>query len=283
MEKIIDGKKIAQKITDNLKLKIEKLDIKPALAVIIVGSDRASQIYVRNKTKKAEEIGFNSILCELDENISKNELLNKIEELNQNPDINGILLQLPLPKHLDEKDFLDKISPDKDVDGFNTYNLGKLFKGENPSAISCTPKGIIRLLNEYNIQMEGKLALVIGRSNIVGKPVAALLLKNNATVIQAHSKTRNLQNLTKQADIIICATGKSEFLKGDMIKEGSVIIDVGISRKNDGKLTGDVDFQSVYDKVSLITPVPGGVGPMTIASLMENTYNLYLLQKGIEK
>lgn len=280
--KIIDGKKISQDIIENLKLKVSKLENKPTLAVIIVGCNPASKVYVKNKSKRALEIGFNSILKELDEKTTKEELLSVIENLNNDPMVTGILLQLPLPTHLDEKDFLDKISPKKDVDGFNTYNSGKLFKGETPYAIPCTPKGIIKLLDINNIEIEGKTAVVIGRSNIVGKPVSSLLLKRNATVIQAHSKTKNLSEITKMADILISATGKKEFIKEDMIKENAVVIDVGIVRNEEGKLTGDVD-KNVINKASYITPVPGGVGPMTIACLMENTLELYLLQKGLKK
>lgn len=282
MDKIINGKEIAQNILDNLKIKIQKLDKKPSLAVIIVGENPASKIYVKNKAKKALEVGFNSILKELKEDTSKEELLSVIENLNNDPDITGILLQLPLPSHLDERDFLDKIDPKKDVDGFSAYNAGKLFKGEKPFAIPCTPKGIIKLLEEKNVEIEGKVAVVIGRSNIVGKPVASLLLNKNATVIQAHSKTENLKEITKQADILISATGKKGLVTEDMIKENSVLIDVGIIRNDEGKLFGDIDFNGAYKKASLITPVPGGVGPMTIASLMENTYELHLLQEGLK-
>ena len=261
---------------------VENFDVKPTLAVIIVGNDPASKVYVKNKIKKSEFLGFNSILKELPEDIQKEELLDVIKNLNNDKNVNGILLQLPLPNGLDEKDFLDEISPIKDVDGFTTYNSGKLFKGEKPYSIACTPKGIIKLLETKNINIEGKVAVVVGRSNIVGKPVANLLLQKNATVIQAHSKTKNLPEILKLADIIISATGKEEFIKGDMVKKGAIIIDVGITRNKNGKLTGDVDFESVYNKVSYITPVPGGVGPMTIATLMENTLELYKLQKGIK-
>lgn len=282
MAEIINGKEIAENILNNIKKEVENFDVKPTLAVIIVGNDPASKVYVKNKIKKSEFLGFNSILKELPEDIQKKELLDVIKNLNNDKNVNGILLQLPLPNGLDEKDFLDEISPIKDVDGFTTYNSGKLFKGEKPYSIACTPKGIIKLLETKNINLEGKVAVVVGRSNIVGKPVANLLLQKNATVIQAHSKTKNLPEILKLADIIISATGKEEFIKGDMVKEGAIIIDVGITRNKNGKLTGDVDFESVYNKVSYITPVPGGVGPMTIATLMENTLELYKLQKGIK-
>lgn len=283
MAEIINGKEIAENILNNIKKEVESYDVKPTLAVIIVGNDPASKVYVKNKIKKSEFLGFNSILKELPENTTKEELLDVIKNLNNDKNVNGILLQLPLPKGLDEKDFLDEISPIKDVDGFTTYNSGKLFKGEKPYAVACTPKGIIKLLETKNINLEGKLAVVIGRSNIVGKPIAALLLQKNATVIQAHSKTKNLPEILKLADVIISATGKEEFIKGDIVKEGAVIIDVGITRNKNGKLTGDIDFESVNKKVSYITPVPGGVGPMTIASLMENTLELYKLQKGLKQ
>ena len=279
MAEIINGKEIAENILNNIKKEVENFDVKPTLAVIIVGNDPASKVYVKNKIKKSEFLGFNSILKELPEDIQKEELLDVIKNLNNDKNVNGILLQLPLPNGLDEKDFLDEISPIKDVDGFTTYNSGKLFKGEKPYSIACTPKGIIKLLETKNINLEGKVAVVVGRSNIVGKPVANLLLQKNATVIQAHSKTKNLPEILKLADIIISATGKEEFIKGDMVKKGAIIIDVGITRNKNGKLTGDVDFESVYNKVSYITPVPGGVGPMTIATLMENTLELYKLQK----
>lgn len=283
MAEIINGKEIAENILNNIKKEVENFDVKPTLAVIIVGCDPASKVYVKNKIKKSEFLGFNSILKELPEDIQKEELLDVIKNLNNDKNVNGILLQLPLPNGLDEKDFLDEISPIKDVDGFTTYNSGKLFKGEKPYSIACTPKGIIKLLETKNINLEGKVAVVVGRSNIVGKPVANLLLQKNATVIQAHSKTKNLPEILKLADVIISATGKEEFIKGDMVKKGAIIIDVGITRNKNGKLTGDVDFESVYNKVSYITPVPGGVGPMTIATLMENTLELYKLQKGIKE
>lgn len=279
---ILDGRETAKKITEKLRLEVEKLDVKPTLAVIIIGCNPASKVYVKNKEKKALEIGFNSIVIELDENITKDELEKTIKELNEDKNVNGILLQLPLPKHLNEKDFLDLIDPKKDVDGFSSYNSGKLLKNDSPYAIPCTPKGIIRLLDEYNIDIEGRVSTVIGRSNIVGKPVSILLLSRNSTVIMTHTKTKNLEHFTKSADILICAAGKKEMIKKEMIKENAVIIDVGITRDIDGRLKGDVDFDDTKDKASYITPVPGGIGPMTIAMLMENTYELYKIQKGIK-
>ena len=279
---ILDGRETAKKITEKLRLEVEKLDVKPTLAVIIIGCNPASKVYVKNKEKKALEIGFNSIVIELDENITKDELEKTIKELNEDKNVNGILLQLPLPKHLNEKDFLDLIDPKKDVDGFSSYNSGKLLKNDSPYAIPCTPKGIIRLLDEYNIDIEGRVSTVIGRSNIVGKPVSILLLNRNSTVIMTHTKTKNLEHFTKSADILICAAGKKEMIKKEMIKENAVIIDVGITRDIDGRLKGDVDFDDTKDKASYITPVPGGIGPMTIAMLMENAYELYKIQKGIK-
>lgn len=279
---ILDGRETAKKITEKLRLEVEKLDVKPTLAVIIIGCNPASKVYVKNKEKKALEIGFNSIVIELDENITKDELEKTIKELNEDKNVNGILLQLPLPKHLNEKDYLDLIDPKKDVDGFSSYNSGKLLKNDSPYAIPCTPKGIIRLLDEYNIDIEGRVSTVIGRSNIVGKPVSILLLNRNSTVIMTHTKTKNLEHFTKSADILICAAGKKEMIKKEMIKENAVIIDVGITRDIDGRLKGDVDFDDTKDKASYITPVPGGIGPMTIAMLMENTYELYKIQKGIK-
>ena len=241
---ILDGRETTKKITEKLRLEVEKLDVKPTLAVIIIGCNPASKVYVKNKEKKALEIGFNSIVIELDENITKDELEKIIKELNEDKNVNGILLQLPLPKHLNEKDFLDLIDPKKDVDGFSSYNSGKLLKNDSPYAIPCTPKGIIRLLDEYNIDIEGRVSTVIGRSNIVGKPVSILLLNRNSTVIMTHTKTKNLEHFTKSADILICAAGKKEMIKKEMIKENAVIIDVGITRDIDGRLKGDVDFDN---------------------------------------
>ncbi len=279
MATIIDGKKCAEKILDDIKNRVSNLTQKPGLSVILVGCDPASSVYVKNKEKKALETGFNSSVYKLPENITKEELLALIEKLNKDDTVDGILLQLPLPKHLNPSDCLDEIDPKKDVDGFHPVNSGKLLNNEKPYAISCTPKGIIRLLESYNIQIEGKNAVVIGRSNIVGKPVSMLLLNKNATVTIAHSKTKNLSEITKKADIIISATGRANMVTSDMVKEGAAVIDVGIIRGNDGKLKGDVDFNSVKDVAGFITPVPGGVGPMTIAMLMENTLELHLLNK----
>ncbi len=278
MTTILDGKTCADKILDNIKEQVSKLDTTPGLAVILVGNNPASSIYVKNKEKKAQYAGFNSIIHKLPKNTTKESLLNLIEKLNKDCNIDGILLQLPLPKHLNTYDFLDKIDPKKDVDGFHPINAGKLLLNEKPYAIPCTPKGIIRLLKTHNIQIEGKNAVIIGRSNIVGKPLSMLLLNENATVTIAHSKTKNLPEITKKADILISATGTENMVTAEMVKKNATIIDVGIIRKDDGKLRGDVDFDAIKDVASNITPVPGGIGPMTIAMLMENTLELHLLK-----
>ena len=273
MSKIIDGKELAKKVRLELKDEVEKLkkdeNIHPKLAVIMVGSDPGSQIYVRNKSKACDEIGIEFEEFLLDENTTQKELLDLIDKLNENEKVNGILLQSPIPKNLDINEAFRRISPEKDVDGFNPVNVGKLTLGQK-GFVSCTPFGVIKMLEEYNIDIEGKNAVVLGRSNIVGKPMSQCLLNKNATVTICHSKTKNINDITKNADIIVAAIGKKEFVKGDMVKEGAVVIDVGINRGEDGKLKGDVDFEEVSKKASYITPVPGGVGPMTIAMLMTN-------------
>ena len=281
MTVIIDGRACAEKILENIKTKTSKLNKKPGLSVILVGENPASKVYVKNKEKKAIEAGFNSYVYRLPENTSKAELLSLIDKLNNEDNTDCILLQLPLPKHLNPSDFLDKIDPKKDVDGFHPINSGKLLNNEKPYAIPCTPKGIIRLLDEYNIEIAGKNAVVIGRSNIVGKPVSMLLLNKNATVTIAHSKTKNLIDVVKQADIIVSATGISNIITKNMVKEGAAVIDVGIIRGEDGKLKGDVDFNNIKDIAGFITPVPGGVGPMTIAMLMEYNLELLLLRNNL--
>lgn len=275
---IIDGKQIAQRITDDIAKETAYLVKKPKLAVIIVGNNPASEVYVRNKQKKAASLGFDSLIIPLPETITEDNLLEHIYILNEDVDVNAILVQLPLPEHLNKQRILEAIEPVKDVDGFTSYNFGRLALGYKPYALPCTPKGIIRLFDEYNINLEGKNALVIGRSNIVGKPVSILMQQRNATVISAHSKTKNLKQLAKNADIIISAAGKPNFINSDYISKGCVIIDVGINRTPEG-LVGDVDFLSVAPLASYITPVPGGVGPMTIAMLMENTLELYKYQR----
>lgn len=269
---IIDGKALAQEIRNELKLEVQELKekgINPKLAVIMVGEDKASAVYVRNKSKACNELGI-----EFEEFIKGNEttqkeLIDLIDELNKREDIHGILLQSPIPKKLDIREAFNRIDSSKDVDGFNPINVGKLAIGED-CFISCTPYGVIKMLEAYNIEIEGKRAVVIGRSNIVGKPVAQCLLNKNATVTICHSKTRNIAEVVREADIVIAALGKPKFVTEDMIKDGAVVIDVGINRNSEGKLEGDVDFENVSKKASYITPVPGGVGPMTIAMLMNN-------------
>ena len=269
---IIDGKALAQEIRNGLKLEVQELKekgINPKLAVIMVGEDKASEVYVRNKSKACNELGI-----EFEEFIKGNEttqkeLIDLIDELNNREDIHGILLQSPIPKHLDIREAFNRIDSKKDVDGFNPINVGKLAIGED-CFISCTPYGVIKMLEAYNIEIEGKRAVVIGRSNIVGKPVAQCLLNKNATVTICHSKTKNIADVVKEADIVIAALGKPKFVTQDMVKDGAVVIDVGINRNSEGKLEGDVDFENVSKKASYITPVPGGVGPMTIAMLMNN-------------
>jgi len=268
---ILDGKKVAQEIQKELSSKVEELKgkgITPGLAVIRVGEDPSSLIYVRNKKRKAEEVGIHFEEHTLKENTSQDELIELIARLNSDSRIEGIVLQLPLPDHLDEKRILEKISPDKDVDGFHPLNMGRLLKGE-PSFIPATPRGIVELLDRYKIPLEGKRAVVVGRSDIVGKPLAFLLLARNATVTICHSKTKDLSLITREGDILVAALGKPGFIKEKMVKEGSVIIDVGINRVGN-KIVGDVDFEKVKEKASYITPVPGGVGPMTIVMLLKN-------------
>lgn len=270
--KIINGKELAAKIRANLKIDVDELKkkgIQPKLAVIMVGEDKASEVYVRNKSRACEEIGieFEEYLLKTDTTMQ--ELLNLIEKLNNNKNINGILLQSPIPKHLDINEAFKKIAPEKDVDGFNPINVGKLSLGQD-TFVSCTPYGVIRMLDSYNINIEGKNAVIIGRSNIVGKPLIQCMLSKNATVTICHSKTQNIKEITKNADIIVAALGKEKFVTKDMVKQGAIVIDVGINRTEQGKIVGDVDFENVKEIASYITPVPGGVGPMTIAMLMEN-------------
>ena len=278
MTTLIEGKTVAQKIFDNLAHEISLLDKKPSLAVIIVGDDPASKIYVNLKKKKAHELGITSQVIELDESVSEQELLKKIDSLNNDPAVNAILVQMPLPEHINPVNVIEKINPLKDVDCFHPYNIGRIATGNKSYVYPCTPKGIFRLLDFYNIPVEGKHAVVVGRSNIVGRPLAQMLLNENATVTICHSRTKNLSEITKTADILISAAGCPALIKKDMVKDGAVVIDVGINRKSDGKLCGDVDFENVKEKASFITPVPGGVGPMTICSLMCNTMDLFKLQ-----
>ncbi len=273
----IDGKKISSKLREDIISEVKELKKKtgktPGLAVVLVGNDPASALYVRNKNKTCRNVGFQSFEKILPENTSEESLLNLIDELNNDAKVSGILVQLPLPNHIASKKIIDAINPQKDVDGFHLENVGRLVTGDSLFK-PCTPAGIIKLLDKYDVEIEGKNAVIIGRSNIVGKPVAFLLLERNATVTICHSRTKNLSNLARSSDILIAAIGKPNFVTADMVKDNSVVIDVGINRLA-GKLVGDVDFSAVLKKASLITPVPGGVGPMTIAMLMENTFRAF--------
>lgn len=272
MATTINGKEVAQKIRKELKEEVIELKKNGKIlkfAVIMVGDNSASKIYIKNKSKACEEVGIECEEYILDSTIQMNELLELIKTLNARDDIHGILLQSPIPKHLDIDEAFRTIAPEKDVDGFNPVNVGKLCLGQD-CFIACTPSGVMKLLEEYNIDIEGKNAVVIGRSNIVGKPMLQCLLNKNATVTICHSKTKNLLEITKNADIIVAAVGKEKFLTADMVKDGAVVIDVGINRLSDGTICGDVDYESVEKKASYITPVPGGVGPMTVAMLMSN-------------
>ena len=274
MTQILDGKKLRDKILEELKVKIDRFEIKPTLVVILVGDNPASKIYVNNKKKTAEKLGINSEIINYPSNVSEKEILDKIEELNNDENVTAILVQLPLPEHISKENIMNKISPSKDVDGFTPYNFGKLFSGEIPAVYPCTPKGILLLLDEYGIALDGQHVVVVGRSNIVGRPLAQMLLNRNATVTVCHSHTKNLAQITKTADILISAVGKN-IIEGEMLKSGCVVVDVGIFKDNDGKTRGDVDFEIASKVASYITPVPGGVGPMTIASLMLNTVELF--------
>lgn len=281
MAQIIDGKKISQELKDELKEKVAKYKeegVEITLAVIQVGNDKASSVYVGNKKKACEYIGINSLSYELEESTTEEELLNLIKELNNRKDVNGILVQLPLPKHIDEDKVIETIDAKKDVDGFHPMSVGALSIGKK-GFISCTPYGIIELLKRSNIDIDGKECVVIGRSNIVGKPMSMLLLRENATVTIAHSHTKNLKEVAKRADILVVAIGKPQFINSEYVKEGAVVIDVGIHRDENNKLCGDVDYEDVFPHASAITPVPGGVGPMTIAMLMKNCVNSVEIQK----
>ena len=275
---IIDGKALAQKMQAELAEKTAKLKEKsgqtPGLVVILVGENPASQVYVRNKERSAIAAGFRSEVVRVSDSITQEELLFLIGRYNQDPAWNGILVQLPLPAHIDEEAVLLAIDPEKDVDGFHPTNMGRLWSG-HPVMIPCTPAGIMEMLREYNVELEGKRAVVIGRSNIVGKPMAQLLLAKNATVTLTHSRTHHLAEIAKQADILIVAIGRGHFVTKDFVKEGAVVIDVGMNRDENGKLIGDVKFDEVAEIASLITPVAGGVGPMTITMLMEQTYQAF--------
>ena len=283
---IIDGKLVAKVTREQIKKEVERLKALNypnaiGLAVILVGDDPASQVYVRNKIKACDEVGIKSFLCKLPAESTFDEVAGTIRYLNENPDVSGMILQLPLPKHLDENSLLDLIDPEKDVDGCHYVQKGRLWTGRG-SLVACTPYGVMKLLEYYDISLQGKNAVVIGRSNLVGKPLAQLLLDANCTVTICHSKTQNLAEITSRADIVCVAIGKAKFLTSDMVKNGAVVIDVGMDRDENGKLCGDVDFDSVAPKCSFITPVPGGVGPMTVTMLLANTVKAYKAQNEIE-
>lgn len=281
MANIINGKEISNKLRENLKKEVEQLkkeqNLQPSLAVIIVGEDPASKVYVRNKKLACEEIGIKSYEFALPATTTENELLNLITELNNSDDVNGILVQMPLPRHINEKAVIEHINPAKDVDAFHETNVGKIMTG-NFKFLPCTPAGVVHLLDESNIKISGKHCVIIGRSNIVGKPLAMLMLHRDATVTICHSKTENLKEICKTADILIAAVGRANFVTCDMVKPSAVVIDVGINRCENGKLCGDVDFENVKNIASYITPVPGGVGPMTISILLKNTITAALIQ-----
>lgn len=281
MPLLIDGKKISTEIKDELKITVEELKkqgVETCLAVIQVGNDPASSIYVRNKKRACAYVGIESLSYELPEKTTEDQLVKLVKELNENDNVHGILVQLPLPKHINADTIIRTISPDKDVDGFHPESVGRLCIGE-PGFVSCTPAGIIQLLKRSGIEIEGKECVVVGRSNIVGKPMSILLLRENGTVTITHSRTKDLKEVTGRADILVVAIGKPKFITEDYVKEGAVVIDVGMHRNEENKLCGDVDFDDIKDKVSAITPVPGGVGPMTIAMLM---YNCVEAAKGQE-
>ncbi|MFB5661999.1 bifunctional methylenetetrahydrofolate dehydrogenase/methenyltetrahydrofolate cyclohydrolase FolD [Alteribacillus sp. HJP-4] len=271
--KVISGKEVAAQLREQIKNDAADLTdkgITPGLAVVLVGDNPASRSYVKGKEKASAQAGIYSELCELPEDVTEKKLLQIVEDYNNNPSIHGILVQLPLPEQISETKVIETISPAKDVDGFHPISIGRMMTGQE-TFLPCTPFGIIKMLEQENITMEGKHAVVIGRSNIVGKPVGQLLLNNNATVTYCHSRTKNLSEMTKQADIVIAAVGRAEIINDSHLKEGAVVIDVGMNRKDDGKLCGDVDFEKASEKASFITPVPGGVGPMTITMLLHNT------------
>ncbi len=285
MANIIDGKAVSAAVKEEVAAETAKLKdehgLKVGLAVVIVGNDSASRVYVNNKKKACETVGFQSFEYALDENTTQEQLLDLVNVLNRDERVNGILVQLPLPKHIDEKAVINAISPNKDVDAFHPVNVGKIMIGEY-SFLPCTPAGVMRLIESTGVDITGKQCVVVGRSNIVGKPQAMLLLQKNGTVTICHSKTKNLKEICLGADILVVAIGRAKFITGDMIKEGAVVIDVGMDRDENGKLCGDVDFESAKEKAGYITPVPGGVGPMTIAMLMKNTLTAAKQQAGIE-
>ena len=280
MYKLIDGKEVSQSVKDRIREEVAALKENGqeiTLAVIIVGDDPASRVYVNNKKKACEYVGFRSLEEALPAGTTQEELISLIKELNDRQDVNGILCQLPVPKHIDDKAVIAAISVEKDVDAFSSYNVGKIMIGDY-DFLPCTPAGVMEMLRYYDVAVEGKNCVVIGRSNIVGKPMAMLLLHENGTVTVTHSRTKDLAQITKNADILVAAVGRAKFVTADMVGEGAVVIDVGMNRDENGKLCGDVDFANVADKCSYITPVPGGVGPMTIAMLMQNTLKAYHIQ-----
>lgn len=285
MGQIIDGKLISKSVKDKIAIEVKELKksgVTPGLAVIIVGENPASQIYVRNKQRACEEVGFESFKYEMPESTTQGELLELIKKLNEDKRVNGILCQLPLPSHIDESTVINNIAPEKDVDAFHPENVGKIMIGDY-SFLPCTPAGVMELIASTGIDVAGKECVVVGRSNIVGKPMAMLLLHKSGTVTICHSKTKDLQAECQRADILVAAVGVAKLIKGDMVKDGAVLIDVGMNRDENGKLCGDIDFESCKDKASYITPVPGGVGPMTIAMLMKNTLTAAKEQNGIGK
>ena len=284
MTVIIDGKELAKKIRANLKIECEELNkkgINSKLAVIMVGDDPASKVYVRNKSRACEDVGIEYEEYLLDSNTTQKELIDLIKRLNQDNTVNGILLQSPIPSNLNINEAFRTITPEKDVDGFNPVNVGKLVLNQD-TFVSCTPYGIMKMFEEYNIDLSGKDVVILGRSNIVGKPLIHCCLNKNATVTTCHSKTQNIKEIASKADILISAIGKAHFVTADMVKENAVVIDVGINRLDDGKITGDVDFENVKEKTCYITPVPGGVGPMTIAMLMNNVIKATKRQNGMK-
>lgn len=282
---LIDGKVVAAATRSEIASEVEELKARNiqaeiGLAVIFVGDNPASQVYVRNKIKACEEVGMKSYLCKLPEDSSFEDVADTIKRLNEDKNVSGIILQLPIPKHLDENKLIDLIAAEKDVDGCTAWQKGRLWTGRD-SLIACTPYGVMKLLDYYDIELEGKNAVVIGRSNLVGKPMAQLLLDRNCTVTLCHSRTKNLADITKRADIIVVAIGRAKFLKADMVSDGAVVVDVGMDRDENGKLCGDVDFAGVSEKCSYITPVPGGVGPMTVTMLLANTVKAFKQQQGL--
>lgn len=279
MKEILNGRMVADLLQDNLKEKVAALPFKPTLVVVLVGNDPASEIYVRNKKRACEKVGIISKEIKLPETTTQEALLKIIAELNLEKEVDGILVQLPLPKQIDEAKIIAAINPLKDVDGFHPENVGNLFLG-HPTFIPATPKGIMLLLNHYQLSVAGKTAVVVGRSNIVGKPMGQLLLQENATVIMTHSQTKNLKEMTRLGDILVVAVGKRHLITEDFVKEGAIVIDVGMNRDEKGKLSGDVDFENVKEKASFITPVPKGVGPMTITALLEQTVQGAVKRRG---